>query len=685
MNPVGVSIRKLNKVYVPYAGTKDYSREVLTLNANMMRLGYMMSKDLFDKMSTISKTKIEELGKDIINTLKELKGDDVSYIPMYPNFPKQVMESTEFELYFNAILHYWTFGYWKPEYEKEIRAFAVESINYREIGVATLEDYKNIFSMVAQSNESISAYDKKVLEFFLNKEVNFNIPEVIPHKENMCVIAGMLMNKGKDITPFVKTATDVLRICTYLSDGDISLATNTKFKSLPRKQRKYLVGILENVITEEDIKRHKNKWVKLAHNLHVGDYSDKVYDIVNKPRENKPMHNIYTDIEQYIKNGEYVKASGLLTKRPGDFARKLDYLLRSVPTKDARLIADKFFDVIDRVSTRVLMQLLGHFRGRDADRKRVVFPKGNVNKAQFIKPLGEEISNEIINSIIDDIILTLITRFKSFKDLGRVYIDSAMKECPVPAQMRSASNAIDVVGRGTRIPMTDDKNTIRLFIYWVGLDIDLSASFHADNFDYMGYVSWTALRDGEGEDCLSCHSGDITRAPNGASEFIDVDIEKALNKGYRYIVMNVFVYTGELFSEHETCYAGWMMRSNPNSNEIYDPATVENKLDLTMDSRNAIPVVFDLQERKVIWVDLATHHSTQVNGNSVESNKANINNVLEAVCTLDNKPTLYDLFSIHGTARGEVVTDREDADIVFAWDGDITPKDISVINSEYLK
>jgi len=133
-------------------------------------------------------------------------------------------------------------------------------------------------------------------------------------------------------------------------------------------------------------------------------------------------------------------------------------------------------------------------------------------------------------------------------------------------------------------------------------------------------------------------------------------------------------------------------RNKPQSNEIYDPKTVISKLDLQTASRNAIPVIFDLKTREAIWVDLATKgvpKSWHYRGwgrscNNVESNRASIKQILKAVTSLNNKPILYDLFMTHAVSRGDIVENKDEADIVFGLDGDITPKDINIINSEYI-
>lgn len=151
------------------------------------------------------------------------------------------------------------------------------------------------------------------------------------------------------------------------------------------------------------------------------------------------------------------------------------------------------------------------------------------------------------------------------------------------------------------------------------------------------------------------------------------------------VAMNVLVYSGPKFSEHEKVYAGWMTREAPDSNEAYDPKTVEMKLDLTQDATNCVPVVFDLETREAIYVDLATPRNANWGGNNVESNFASIQDVLRAVTNLGNKPTLHDLFTMHALARGEVVANKADADAVFSIDEGVTPYDVNKINAEFME
>jgi hypothetical protein len=96
------------------------------------------------------------------------------------------------------------------------------------------------------------------------------------------------------------------------------------------------------------------------------------------------------------------------------------------------------------------------------------------------------------------------------------------------------------------------------------------------------------------------HSGDITAAPRGACEFIDIDIPSVLNYGGRYVVASLNSFTSQPYCDLPECFAGWMMRKNPGSGEIFEPAMVVDKVDLAAETEIAIPVILDLKERMVI-------------------------------------------------------------------------------------
>lgn len=690
LNLTKIGITKLKSIHLPeFKNNKKHIQMAMTLNHEFMNLGFIMTEDLFNRVANMCANTgisiIQNFFGQVIEILKETKGAHIEHKPMYPNFPNQVTDAEDIELFLNQIMHYWTNGCWIPSTEKEARKFGLEQIKYTFIDLCTEEDIKDVFTTLLKSNDSIKSSNKKIIEYFINNynEKDLVYPNEIPYKENVCIVAAMFIRNNKSIKGLIKTATDILRIATYMSDGDISLSENTKFKSFKRPVRRILIKSLESVIKEEDIKRHKGKWVKLAHSLHVGDYSKKVYDIISKPRSNTRLRSVLGDVELYLADGNVVEATKLLTKRPGEFARKLDYLLRTYKENTSEIIYN-FYTIINNVSTRVLLQVHSHFQYRNnEDCKRVIIPKGLAQKAISLPKHDVKIREDVVLTILSMIEESLKDRFKDLGSMGKVYLDEGLKKCPIPSQMRSAVEGANTVARGTVLPMIDSINTIRLFIYWVGRDIDLSATIHDENFEEIAHCSYTDLRSNTFK---YYHSGDIVNAPAGASEFIDIDIDSVLNNGGRYVVMNVLVYNGPSFVEHETCFAGWMYREFPKSNEIFEPETVVNKFDLINSARHAMPAVFDLKNKEVIWCDLGTTESSYYGGLNIESNRSSIEDVLQSIVSM-NKFSLYDLFKLHIDSRGgELVEDidNDDLEYIFSVYDGINPTDVELINSEFI-
>jgi hypothetical protein len=193
-----------------------------------------------------------------------------------------------------------------------------------------------------------------------------------------------------------------------------------------------------------------------------------------------------------------------------------------------------------------------------------------------------------------------------------------------------------------------------------------------EDWSYKNVISYYNLKDFGGH-----HSGDIVDAPKGASEFIDISLSQVLKSGSRYIGMCVNSYTEQPYCDLPECFAGWMGREKPNSGEIYEPKTVKNKVDITANTKIAIPMVIDCLERKVIWCDLSLKKSPI--WNNVQNNKGNIALVCKAMANL-KKVNLYDLFSMHIEGRGKLVK-QEKAEVVFSTE---KAMEIDEICSKYL-
>jgi hypothetical protein len=700
-----ILLRRKNKVIVEKGNeTIPNNQYIATIVKNVESLGYTFSNELFERLQTLDKDDLRNFYLNLVPMLKNLVGANVVYKPMYPNFPASVMEADDVDLYINAIIHYWSGGTVYPNEEKDERFPLFEETKVKIIDLGTVEDLHDIFNNLCQSKTSISQTDKKDLEWiFKNLQVKF--PDKILLKENVALVGKLYLENyplasAKDIQKYFKTATDVLRLITAMSDGDISLVTNTKYRSFKRKERKMLLELLQGCgAIEEDMLRYKNRWIRIGERLHPSEYSKsqfgKVITAFNKLRNNVKIETFASKVTNAIETEDYKTALVLLKKRPGELARKLDHLLRN--TSDKNAVINTFKDVTSEVSTPVLLQVKEHFSHRsDKLESRVFFPKGNLARCHCIENTLPNIDEKYCNAIVKICENALIENYKSKDFLGNVYLSDDFKNYIVPFSQRSANKTLKTITRGSKLPIDKNIKAMRAFIWWTNMtnvgrdkrvDIDLSAAIFDENWNYMEHVSYTHLRS---DKYKACHSGDITNGGSvngdGVTEFLDVDIESVIEYGARYIVYQVYSYTGQKFSDMPHAMFGWMSREDVNSGEIYEPKTVEQKMDLTSQSTVCIPVIFDCLNREVIWCDMNVSlngcHSNYY-GNNVESNLTGVAATCYSMVNM-SKPNLYNLIDLHIKARGLRVDNKEDADVIFDIDTGITPFDTEVFMSEYI-
>ena len=683
-----IYIRRRNKVFVEKGADNLPENYIAALLKNIESLGYTFSENLIARLQTLPLEQLTDFYHETVKNLREIVGAHREFNPMYPNFPQQVLGMSEARLYLNAIVHYLTNRL--PSFEKKERIPLLDDGSLRVVELGTVEDFESIFTKIAASNTSVSATDKTDVQWFVEHyrdDILRLMPEEIPQKENVAFIGGLLIANTEESEKFlqakIKTATDVLRLAVAMSDGDVSLAAATKFRTFKRRERRVLLALLESCGNPtEDMLRWKKRWIRLGEKLHAGEFAAKFprsfesFDII---RNDKPFETFNSKIERALVEKDTGKVIELLDTRAGDFARRLDHLLR-IDEANQTQILEKFAVRAEQISTPVLLQVKMHFENRNSQKDlRTFFPKGDVAKVFAAENKLPFLNREICDEAAKICKNALLERFAKLAPLGKCYLDEKLKDYLVPFSQRSASKSLRTLVRGSRIDLPKAK-VIRFFLWWKNgrerTDIDLSAALYDENFNYKDIVSYYNLKNYGGH-----HSGDIVDAPDGAAEFIDVDMAKTVEMGIRYVVMSLNSFTQQPYCDLPECFAGWMARTHTDSGEIFEPKTVENRIDLASDTRICLPMIIDLFERKVIWTDIALKKSPL--WNNVHQNLRGVSLMTKALTTL-TKTNLFDLFAFHIEARGEIEISPENADTIFSVENGITPFDIEIIASEFM-
>ena len=687
-----IYLRRRSRIVLPEGAGADLPLSyAVSVARNLEALGFTLSEPLIRACQTLSLEQLTALYRQLVTDLRAARGAHRAFRPMYPDFPQQVMAMGESELYLNALVHYVTGGKWLPPARPKLRLPLRDKAEPKVIELGTREEFEGLFTQIASSNAALSEQDREDLTWFVSTYgdgIERLLPEAIPQKENIAFLAGLLIAHTTHAEAFLgrycKTATDVLRLAVALSGGDVSLAKPTKFRSFKRPERRLLLGLLEGRQNlTEDMLRWRGRWVRLGERLHPGEHRaafPKTAAAFAVLRDGLPFETFNGRVEKALAVGDAAGAVGVLASRAGDFARRLDHVLRLDPPAQAEVVA-AFAAVAEKVSTPVLLQVRAHFQSRpDPPPLRVFFLKGNVAKAHVeenaLPPLSEGVCAQVAGMCAE----ALGRRFSALAPLGRVYVDPRLADYTVPFATRSASKSFRTVGRGSRLPLPMGCQVLRFFVWWHNgeerTDIDLSAAMFDADFALKDLVSYYSLKGYGG-----VHSGDIVDAPEGASEFIDVTLARVREQGVRYIVMVLQSFTQQPYADLPECFAGWMARQEPGSGEVYDPRTVEGRLDLTADTRVAIPLIFDVLGGTAVWCDMALRSNPKWQ-NNVHGNLSGIAVTLQSLVSL-KKPNLYDLFVLHAQARGRLVDSPNAADVVFSVENG-TPFRQEEIASEYL-
>ena len=652
---------------------------VATVQSHLMQWGYMLDQNAFTELSKSDLSFIETFNNEVIEYLKDVMGGKRNFTALYKNFPQEVMSLSDFELYLNAILHYWSNGTWEPstvEYEKPIK---FEKIKYNMIGYATPERFARIFTDLVSINTSLMPQDLDIVKWFASSGEKMVFPAQVPFKENLCVLAGM----GIAGLP-VKTTTDVLRICVYLSGGDISLPkvpfaqvrlnrwsrtksdnparVAFKFKKFTRKERKYLLALLENTNCDpREMVLKDQRWIRLGEILHPAEYKTlypKTASAFHKIR-NEKVKSWYSQLNEAFRI-DLESGLKVLAQRPGEFSRRIDWLVRTYPT-DLVLIMNYLSEVLKGTSNKVLFEVYSHFEGRlEPNTNRFIKVKGARKPTQL--PSLTALPGKLVEGIHRRLFETLKEKFTVLPALGDCWIDEELKKIPLPIGLgtkRNASFSTKPKITGQRIPLDNpDAKVIRPFVHWMDKngneDLDLSVTFVGSRRNEV--LNFTHLRVGQ-----SVHSGDVRHRQGPCAEYIDIDMKDAIENGFLYAVIDVRNFNGRGLQTVETRF-GIMEREHPESNKTWLPETITSCQILDSESTNTLIAIIDLVTKEYIMLDIDSSGSVVASGD--------VKNTIKMVEEFTKLPkvSVYDLVLLHVEARGKQVTLDQNLDTYFKYE-----------------
>ncbi|MFD4538056.1 hypothetical protein ACFWNL_37165 [Kitasatospora sp. NPDC058397] len=653
-------------------------------DAALMSVGFKLSADLLEYLSGLPEATVVDTAARTLGTVRESVGDHVGHNAYFIDFPLNVPDTFEFWTHCIAgaladdasrgsvlaqlrtgvvdLLTLPSYGRYQHSYAEllaahdELIAAAGDRMTVLHLGGALEEEVTALYLALAGSTTPLGEEGLRDLGVLAGHCVAGPQPETIPVRENRAVVNLARLQAGADL--LLDTVTDVLRLACALSDGDVTLAEPTRFRALSRPARRALLAGLDAVVGADpaklaDVSGHREAFKRLGERLHPHEYPrwPRAAEVFAVARGEVAARSLTSRVEELLGAGDVTGAVRLLATAPGMLFRSLDRLLRAGRTPEERdTVVAAVEQAAPQVSGRVLLSVREHLHNRTgvADGRRLFVNRlGRAWVTTDTRPPLPAPERDRLLAALD------AETSRRLPDPGHLLIDPDVLDVALPLSGKATTAGLGVLPRGSLTPV--DGELLRFFVYWKqtghSTDFDLSALMLDDSYETLGWLSYTSLSQVEGE-----HSGDVTDAPDGGSEFINLRLGAVRGSA---IVPQVNIFSGEGFEEVEESFFGFMLRDAEQQGRPFEPRTVRMKSDLRGPGRVALPLAFlrgDDGRWHAKWLHL--YLKGNPNANRVEGNRMSVATLLRGIVGRD-----------HLTIRHLTELMGERATATTLWDG----------------
>ncbi|MFE7582600.1 hypothetical protein ACFU5Y_13705 [Streptomyces gardneri] len=612
-------VRHARRLPSPTGPSGDGAAAARRFDAALMTAGFKLSAELIERLSGFAEPTVVETAVRTLATVRELVGDHVRHNVYFIDFPANVPDTLDFWIACVAetlddgdarartldqlregvldLLTLPSYGRYQHTYEEmlaahdELIAAAGDRLTVLHLGGDGDTEVTALYLALAGSTTPLGEEHLHDLAVLAEHCAGGPQPEEIPVRENRAVVNHARLRAGA--TPLFDTVTDVLRLACALVEGDVALREPTRFRALSRAYRRTLLAGLDAVVAASpaklsDVSAHAEAWKRLGERLHPHEYPHWPHaaEVFAVARGERKVPSFDSRVEELLARGHVVGAAELLASHaPGRLFRALDRLLRTAADgKERETVLAAVERAAPEVSGRVVLSVREHVQNRaggsGGERRVFVNREGKAWVTDDTRPPLEEADRERLAAVLDAEIR------RRLPSPGHLLIDPDVLDVALPLSGRAASAGLGVLPRGSVSPVEGE--LLRFFTYWREArhttDLDLSALVLDADYATVTLLSYTALADVEGR-----HSGDVTAAPDGASEFIDLRLGAVRGT---FIVPQVHVYSGEGFDQVAEGFFGFMLRESEQRGRPFEPRTVRMKSDLRGPGRVALPLAF---------------------------------------------------------------------------------------------
>lgn len=657
-------------------------------DAALMSVGFKLSGQALEHLSGLPEEAVTGTAVRTLGTVRELAGDHVEHNVYFIDFPANVPDT--FDFWWRCIadaladdsarertldqlsrgvvdlLTLPSYGRYHHTYPEMLAAHdeLVPALGDRmtllHLGGPLEDEVTALYLALAGSSTPLGEETLRDLEVLAGHCADGPQPAEIPVRENRALVNRARLATGSE--PLLDTVTDVLRLACALSDGDVTLQEPTRFRALSRPVRRALLAGLDAVVADSpaklaDVTAHREAFKRLGERLHPHEYPrwPHAADVFAVARGEKEARSVDSRVEELLGMSDVPGAVRLLRSTPGKLFRSLDRLLRGALTPQEReTVVAAAEEVVAEVSGRVVLSVREHLHNRaGATGERRVFV-GRQGRAWVTEDDRPPVLPPERRRLIAALDAEIRRRLPA---VDRLLVDPDVLGVALPLSGKATSSGLGVLPRGSLSPVEGE--LLRFFMYWKqtsrSTDYDLSALLLDAGYATLGWLSYTNLTEVEGE-----HSGDITDAPDGASEFIDLRLGAVRGT---FIVPQVNIYAGEGFEEAAESFFGFMLRESAQAGRPFEPRTVRMKSELRGPGRVALPLAFlrgpDGRWRAK-WLHLCLSGSPAAN--RVEGNRVSVATLLRGIVEREYLTVGY---------LTELLADRGTS--VTRWDGRTVP------------
>lgn len=627
-----------NGVVVRTGRTHDTSPALIHAAViEMANLGFLVDAK---GLSGMSATALDAM----LGDARSVVGADRNMRPIYPGFPNQVKELSTATLLFEQILHYWSFGTLLPNYPDVAREglpIADMVRNAREVKVLTSGEAARHFIETLTTKGIAMSDDERTL---LDGSIALAVPsleeaaQVISRARNGENIQALVLGMREfmdavSASDFVKTLVPacsnldqvlrvVLAVATTPVQGrteDYDLAVKTladrrasavRMVNLSRPARRVVLAQVARLSTDfaaDALVSRQQLWRRVMRMVHPYDFTlnaaaKRAADIIHSNVEHRTLNSL---VEKGMADGDVTTVVGLLAEhQPGNLLRRIVALLRlSSSRTQVQALADAVREVGARSTITTLVSAYNGVISVNDKNARITRVAGlrNTLRETDARPVKASYVTMMAEAIKDALRAVLA---RKTAPVGKVGTGS---DLPVPLVRRDLSTTDRVMDRGQTLTPAGEGDTVRMFSHWVnnqhtGGYIDIGAVVLDAEFKTITVNTWNSWMNARD---WSTYSGDKHVYPgDDAAEYIDVDLP-ALRKKYRnakWVAMTLQSWSGFQLDKVDLV-AGTMLRSKPDSGEVFDARTVTTAFRPTTNSLQAVPLVVNVDTGEMIWLD----------------------------------------------------------------------------------